>query len=202
MRSELDAELIAVGIVTADPLVRAALATSIEQHPQLELAAELAQADVVLWDPGLAASGVERYRELTSAGLPAAVLTADPEQAAVALAAGARGVLARDLEPGALAAALVAIARGLTVLDEAARGRLLPEAAETRAPAPSEELTARELEVLQLLAAGLSNKAIAHKLAISEHTAKFHVNSILAKLGASSRTEAVVAAARRALVIL
>jgi len=200
MRSELEAELIGVAIVTADPLVRAALAASVEQHPQLELA-ELAQADVVLWDPGLGAGG-ERYRELTGSGLPAAVLASDPEQAVAALAAGARGVLGRDVDPGVLAAALIALARGLTVVDEATRARLLPEAADAPDVAASEQLTARELEVVQLLAAGLSNKAIARKLAISEHTAKFHVNSILAKLGASSRTEAVVAAARRALVIL
>jgi DNA-binding NarL/FixJ family response regulator len=67
---------------------------------------------------------------------------------------------------------------------------------------PAEELTPRELEVLQLLAEGLSNKAIAYRLDISEHTVKFHVNAILGKLSAQSRTEAVVQATRLGLIIL
>jgi DNA-binding NarL/FixJ family response regulator len=202
MRSEREAEPISVAIVTADPLVRAALAASVEQHAELELVAELDQADVVLWDPGLG-PGEERYRAPAASGPPVVVLASDPEQAAAALAAGARGVLARDVDHAALAAALIALARGLSVLDESTRARLWPEAAADAEPAlANEQLTARELEVVQLLAAGLSNKAIARRLDISEHTAKFHVNSILAKLGAGSRTEAVVAAARRGLVIL
>jgi len=67
---------------------------------------------------------------------------------------------------------------------------------------PGESLTSRELEVLQYLAEGLPNKAIALKLGISEHTIKFHVNAILGKLGAQSRTEAVVRASRLGLIIL
>jgi two-component system nitrate/nitrite response regulator NarL len=70
------------------------------------------------------------------------------------------------------------------------------------APAPTEELTAREREVLQLLAEGLPNKAIAARLTISEHTVKFHVNAILTKLGVQSRTEAVVRAVRLGLIML
>jgi len=67
---------------------------------------------------------------------------------------------------------------------------------------PAEDLTAREHQVLQLLAEGLSNKAIAQRLQISEHTAKFHVAAILAKLEAHSRTEAVIKAVRQGLIIL
>jgi DNA-binding NarL/FixJ family response regulator len=67
---------------------------------------------------------------------------------------------------------------------------------------PLEELTAREMEVLQLLAEGLPNKSIAQRLDISEHTVKFHVNSILRKLEAQSRTEAVVQATRLGLILL
>jgi DNA-binding NarL/FixJ family response regulator len=65
-----------------------------------------------------------------------------------------------------------------------------------------EPLTERETEVLELLALGLPNKTIAQRLRISEHTAKFHVGSIMAKLGAASRTEAVALAARRGLLVL
>jgi DNA-binding NarL/FixJ family response regulator len=205
MRSELEPRIVTVAIVTTDPLVRSALAASLGLSDELDLVAEIAQADVVLWDPGLAA-GTERYGELAAFGAPTAVLSGDPEQAGAAIEAGARAVLAREIDPAALCAALLAIDRGLTVLDRGAHERLWPEAGERApredAPAPFEELTAREREVLQLLAAGMSNRAIARELDISEHTAKFHVNGILGKLGASSRTEAVVAAARRALVIL
>jgi DNA-binding NarL/FixJ family response regulator len=67
---------------------------------------------------------------------------------------------------------------------------------------PAEDLTARELQVLQLLAEGLSNKAIAQRLQISEHTAKFHVAAILGKLEAHTRTEAVTRAVRQGLIIL
>ena len=77
--------------------------------------------------------------------------------------------------------------------------RLVP----TRDPlAPVEDLTAREHEVMTHLSSGLSNKEIAAKMHISDHTVKFHVNAILSKLGVASRTEAVVQAARRGWVIL
>ena len=118
-----------------------------------------------------------------------------------ALAAGARGVLPRLADAARLTAALHAIAAGLTVLDDA----LAPAALRARSARPAalvEPLTPRESEVLQLLAEGLSNRTIAARLGISEHTAKFHVNAILGKLGASTRTEAIVAAARLGLVLL
>jgi DNA-binding NarL/FixJ family response regulator len=70
------------------------------------------------------------------------------------------------------------------------------------APPEALALTPREAEVLSLMAEGLSNKLIADRLRISEHTAKFHVNAILNKLGAETRTEAVVLAARRGLLML
>lgn len=67
---------------------------------------------------------------------------------------------------------------------------------------PAEPLTPRELEVLQLLAQGLPNKAIAERLGVSSHTVKFHVNAILSKLGARSRTEAVVLATQMGLTVI
>ena len=66
----------------------------------------------------------------------------------------------------------------------------------------AEDLTPREMDVLQLLAEGLPNKEIGRRLRISEHTVKFHVNTILAKLGARTRTEAVTRAARQGLIML
>ena len=117
------------------------------------------------------------------------------------------GALRRDATPEDIAAALSAVAGGLITLDRRLATLLLQPAlpvmsAPERLTGPEEPLTARELEVLQLLAQGLPNKIIASRLHITEHTAKFHVSSILMKLGAASRTEAVTTAARRGLLML
>jgi DNA-binding CsgD family transcriptional regulator len=117
------------------------------------------------------------------------------------------GALRRDATPEEIGAALSAVSGGLITLDRHLAALLLqplPVIAPTpeRLTGPEEPLTARELEVLQLLAEGLPNKIIATRLHITEHTAKFHVSSILMKLGAASRTEAVTTAARRGLLML
>jgi DNA-binding NarL/FixJ family response regulator len=93
---------------------------------------------------------------------------------------------------------------GLVLLDLPLAATSLAFAATAMgAPPPTTEpLTARELQVLQLVAQGLPNKGIARRLGISENTAKFHVASLCGKLGASSRTEAVTLAARRGLILL
>jgi DNA-binding NarL/FixJ family response regulator len=110
------------------------------------------------------------------------------------------GVVSPDAPPEELSAAIVAVIQGLVVLPRALTGRLLrgQEVVEE----PSEPLTAREREVLGLLGQGLSNKMIAQDLQISEHTVKFHVSSVYAKLGAASRTEAVGLGARLGLISL
>ncbi|MCA1717434.1 MAG: response regulator transcription factor [Actinobacteria bacterium] len=110
------------------------------------------------------------------------------------------GVVSPDAPPEELSAAIVAVVQGLVVLPRTLTGRLLrgQEAVEE----PAEPLTAREREVLGLLGRGLSNKMIARDLRISEHTVKFHVSSIYAKLGAASRTEAVGLGARLGLISL
>jgi DNA-binding NarL/FixJ family response regulator len=109
------------------------------------------------------------------------------------------GVVSPDAPPEELSAAIVAVAQGLVVLPRALTGLLLGhEAIEEH----MEPLTTREREVLGLLGRGLSNKMIARDLRISEHTVKFHVSSIYAKLGAASRTEAVGLGARLGLISL
>ena len=110
------------------------------------------------------------------------------------------GLISPDAPPEELSAAIVAVAQGLVVLPRTLTGRLLRghEAVEELA----EPLTTREREVLGLLGRGLSNKMIARDLRISEHTVKFHVSSIYAKLGAASRTEAVGLGARLGLISL
>jgi len=95
----------------------------------------------------------------------------------------------------------MAAAHGLVVLDPSLVNPVL-EARDPSSASLVEELTPRELEVLGLLAEGLPNKAIARRLGISDHTVKFHVNAVLGKLGAQSRTEAVVRATRLGLILL
>jgi DNA-binding NarL/FixJ family response regulator len=120
-----------------------------------------------------------------------------------AIQLGIRGVLPADVAAVQLISAVVAVAKGLVVLQP---GELALAAASTRTRNGEvaelfEPLTPREKEVLQMLASGLGNKQIAADLKISEHTAKFHVASILSKLGASSRTEAVSVGLRRGLIL-
>lgn len=110
-------------------------------------------------------------------------------------------LLHRDSHPDAIVAALDTLASGLSALDPRVTSLLsLPERS-PQAPLPS-PLTAREYEVLQLLARGLTNRAIALELSITQHTVKFHVNAIMSKLDAQSRTEAVVRATQLGLIVL
>jgi DNA-binding NarL/FixJ family response regulator len=125
--------------------------------------------------------------------------------AALLRPAGLRGwgIVPPDAAPDMLRAALDAVAAGLVVLPQITANHLLeqqPAVAALDAQQQTEALTTREQEVLVLLSQGLPNKLIARELGISEHTVKFHVSSLYAKLGASSRTEAVSRGARRGLI--
>ncbi len=193
-------------LVGDDPLAREGLASRLAARADVAVVGEARTEEAaagsaalapaaVLWDLG-AAGGAEVVGEHGPA--PVVALAADEADAADAVRAGARAVLFRGAAPDAIAAALVAAARGLAVLDVG----LADEWVRPPEDAPAEGLTARETEVLSLLAEGLSNKAIAARLGISEHTAKFHVNGILSKLGAESRAAAIVKAARLGLVAL
>ena len=206
-------------IIADDPLARAGLATLLSKTGNDTVAGQVAatddlvlavttyRPDVVLWDLGWSTSGsLERLAELASADdgendVPLAVLIQTPDQVGDVWQVGVRTILLRQTTGPALMSALSATAQGLWVL--------APQVANNAthwhmdAPTPMlDPLTPRELEVLQLLAGGLPNKAIARDLDISEHTVKFHVNSILSKLGAQSRTDAVVRATRVGLILL
>jgi two-component system, NarL family, response regulator YdfI len=128
----------------------------------------------------------------------------EPGRLAEALRAGVRAILPGDMSPDQIVAGLEAAAAGLIVLHPAELDAMFPAAEPASSPLAEliEPLTPRESEVLQMLASGLANKEIATRLAISEHTVKFHVASILGKLGAASRTEAVTLGIRRGLVLL
>jgi DNA-binding NarL/FixJ family response regulator len=119
-----------------------------------------------------------------------------------ALRGGLRGILPLDASAAQLAAALNAVAQEWVVLPPNARALRANASNELDGLDAIEPLTAREREVLQMLARGRGNKEIAASLKISEHTAKFHVASILGKLGASTRTEAVSLALQRGLILL
>lgn len=123
---------------------------------------------------------------------------------AEAMRAGVRAILPAQVTAEQLNSALRAAIEGLVVVHPSELQSLLPAASLTSSPLAelTEALTPREREVLQMLASGLVNKEIAAKLSISEHTVKFHVASILGKLGASTRTEAVALGIRRGLVLL
>jgi DNA-binding NarL/FixJ family response regulator len=128
----------------------------------------------------------------------------EPRWFAEAVRAGVRAALPSDVSADQLVAALEAAAAGLIVLHPAELDAMFPAAERASRPLAdlTEPLTPRESEVLQMLASGLANKEIAARLAISEHTVKFHVASILGKLGAGSRTEAVSLGIRRGIVLL
>ncbi|UJR86745.1 Hypothetical protein I5071_88460 [Sandaracinus amylolyticus] len=200
-------EALRVLVVADDPLVREALAASLAKETAVRVVERAEDAHVALLDPGAISpdGGDRQSRARLDAGLqpvadldiPSVVLAEGEPQARAALARGARGAVMRRPDGPRLVAALSAVATGLTVLDFA-----LGPPPPTGDDGPPVQLTSREHEVLELLAGGFSNRRIARRLGISEHTAKFHVNGILVKLGAGTRTEAVVIAARRGLVML
>lgn len=210
---QLQGRTLRVVIVGEDPLARSGLSSLLSTEASLEIVGQTASPeeillpsaapnpDVLLWDLGQdARSSLERLRAFGDQGVPTVVLCPDESSAVDALSAGVKGVAVRDVAPDALASALQAVSRGMVVLDETlAAAALRPRIS---ASPPAERLTAREVEVLQFLAQGLSNKLIGDRLGITEHTAKFHVNSIMGKLGAQTRTEAVVHAVRVGLVLL
>ena len=194
-------------LVSQDAIARAGL-RALAERAGLSVVADLAPdelepelleaADAILWDAG--AAGAYEVIRRASERVPVLALPWSPEQAREALAAGARAVLSRERLEEQLPVALQAAALGLLVVDEAEGASVI------RAPAPSEALveplTPRETEVLQLVAQGLTNRRIGERLGISEHTAKFHVNAILGKLGAQTRGEAIAHAARLGLLLL
>jgi DNA-binding NarL/FixJ family response regulator len=194
---------IKVTLLTEDPLMRAGLSSLLAQLGSIHVV-ERDAAEVALWDAGIDTDKtLTRLNELRALPMPAVAVVADQAHVAPALAAGARGVVLRDQVGPGIHAALAAVRSGLTVMDAGLAEALVP--AQPRATSNGKgrgDLTEREKQVVQLLSEGLSNKLIADRLGISDHTAKFHVNGVMMKLGASTRTEAVVEAMRRGLIRL
>ncbi|HEY9877993.1 MAG TPA: response regulator transcription factor [Leptolyngbyaceae cyanobacterium] len=123
------------------------------------------------------------------------------------LHAGVQGILVNNAAPAEMVAALEAVTAGLVALPadlmaDLIEGVLGISSNRNSPTVPSQALTQREIEVLTLLAEGLGNKEVARRLTISEHTVKFHISTLFAKLNASSRTEAVMIGARLGLILL
>jgi len=209
--------VINVIVIAAYPAVRAGLRALVAGEPDIAVLAARADATDDAADGPVPPDALLIDVEADRADLPVRLAGRYPDAAQVLLLDGPElyrppegeaarpwAALLKDAGADEILAALRAVMQGLVVLDPAI-ARLttvrLPSLTPTAADL-DEALTDRETEVLQLLSLGLPNKTIATRLGISEHTAKFHVGSILAKLGAASRTEAVTLAARRGLLVL
>jgi DNA-binding NarL/FixJ family response regulator len=199
----------AIRVVLADdhPVVREGLRGMLAAEPDIEVVGEAASGpeavvlarrlrpDVVLMDlrmPG--GDGVEATRQL--AGTTVVVLTTYDSDAEIlrAVEAGAAGYLLKDTPRAVLADSVRAAARGETVLAPAVAGRLLGRMRGAPGRQPPEQLSARETEVLALVARGLTNAEIGRRLYLSEATVKTHLLRACAKLGVSGRTAAVTKA--------
>jgi len=194
-------------VVAASPALRAGLVSLLASDRLLD---PMVAERVKLGDAGAAPSAIvvdysagepEEILSIAEAfpGSPLVMIGADPASDGPGLSGAPVAYLPGDVDAAALAAAVRAAAVGLIVLDPTVAGATGIHA-HARTSDNAETLTTREREVLLLVAEGLPNKAIARELGISEHTAKFHVGSLLGKLGAASRTEAVTLATRRGIL--
>ncbi|HYT24616.1 MAG TPA: response regulator transcription factor [Candidatus Polarisedimenticolia bacterium] len=212
--------MIRVFIVAASPLIRAGVQSMLADS-RVDIVGSAADLESISGqlvdvepDVVLVEAGADTHEELLSTledaeiarEYPVIVLSEQIKAAWLsdALRAGVRAILPREVTLEQLRAALEAAAAGLLVVHPSELDTVLPATVGSHAPVDEllEPLTRREREVLQMLAAGLANKEIAARLAISDHTVKFHVASILGKLGVSTRTEAVSLGIRRGLVLL
>jgi two-component system, NarL family, response regulator LiaR len=215
----MGAESVRVLIVDDHAVVREGLRTFLELQEGIEVVGEAADGheaieralalspDVVLMDLVMPrVDGVKAMRALHQR-LPRTrviVLTSflDDDRLMPAVQAGAAGYLLKDVEPAELARAVRTAYAGEALIDPTVAGRLLGALAGPRpvTAADGEQLTRREREVLELIAAGRSNKRIALELGIAEKTVKTHVGHVLAKLGVSDRTQAALLAVQQGLV--
>ena len=206
-------------IVDDHEVVRMGLRAALEVEPDFAVVAEAAngreaiekakahQPDIVLMDVRMEGmGGIEACREIRSELPETKVLMltsfAEEETVVAALLAGAAGYVLKNVARARLLEALRSVARGETLLDSKVTRGVVDKLIGAHAQACDEddELTAREREVLVLVAQGATNKEIAAKLVVSDNTARNHVSHILAKLGFSRRSEAAAYAVKKGLV--
>jgi DNA-binding NarL/FixJ family response regulator len=211
---------IRVLVVDDHDLFRAGLASLLATQPDIEVVAQASggrmgvrlaeelRPDVVLMDlrmPDLEGPEATRAILARNPGMRVLVLTVatDDSDVEAALESGACGFIAKDTPVAAVAVAVRAAAQGVAWLSpraaEVVLGRVRQRVPEPAGLAVEEQLSARELDVLRLIARGMENADIAEALAISPRTAKNHVSNILAKLGLPSRVQAAIYAVRRGL---
>ncbi len=201
-------------IIADDPLARAGLAALLTNQSDYTIVGQLSteadftkelaiyQPDVLIWDLGWnPAEMLPQLANLKESRYPSVVLLPDATHSIEVFKAGVQGLLLRDTEVDNLITTIATAAQQLITIDPALVDTLIP-ATPSFSLAEVDPLTPRELEVLQYLAQGLPNKAIARQMDISDHTVKFHVNAVMSKLGAQSRTEAVVRATQLGLILL
>ncbi|QVJ03186.1 response regulator transcription factor [Nocardiopsis eucommiae] len=203
-------------LVDDHPVVRHGLKAMFAERPDMDVVAEAAdggaalevlagdpvtEVDVVLMDlrMGAGMDGVTAIRRITEldAPPPVLVLTTYDTDADIlaAVEAGATGYMLKDAPPDQLCEAVHTAARGQTALAPDVANRLMD-----RLRSPSPALSGRELEILGLLARGLSNRAISRELFISEATVKTHLVHVFDKLGVDNRTAAITTALRRGII--
>ncbi|MFN0074752.1 MAG: LuxR C-terminal-related transcriptional regulator [Chloroflexota bacterium] len=204
--------MIHIVIVARAITARAGLRAILEDDPNVLILSDEPTIDQVVstvWDEAdvivLDGSGVsiDAVAALTLDSPPGIVILGGSSGVHAALLDlhAAVGLLDSDASSPQIRAALRAVAVGFTVIPQELGGQLmLPRSREDESDTP--DLTVREREVLQLVAAGLPNKGIAHRLSLSEHTVKYHLASVLSKLGAASRAEAVAHGVRRGFIVL
>jgi len=191
------------------------VASLLERVPDVELVGQAAsgeeaielvrahQPDIVLMDlqmPGL--GGIEATRAIAAANAAVGVIMLtmfeDDESVFAAIRAGARGYVLKDADRGSLLRAIRAVASGEVLLGQAVAQQVLQHfgtAPATAPPRPTlDELTPRELDVLQLIGQGVRNREIAQRLVISEKTLGNHISSIFSKLQVTDRTQAALRA--------
>lgn len=206
--------MIRVLIKASSPIARAGLEALLRSHPELQVIVEptddINSSEVFPLDSPIDVAlvqtdSVENLAEaLDRTGAAVILLVSDPATiSAEAFRHGVRAVLPSNLPASQITAAIEAVAAGLGVFDPGAIEQPSSFQAMSEPPEPLREaLTARETEVLRAMAEGLANKEIAARFGISENTVKFHVGSVMGKLGASSRTEAVTLGIRHGIVLI
>jgi DNA-binding NarL/FixJ family response regulator len=212
----MDPELIRVILVDDHAVVRKGIREFLEDEGDIQVVAEAAdgkaalaligenEPDVVVLDiqmPGL--NGIDLTRQLRATANPVGilVLTAydDDPYIMAGIEAGANGYVLKSASPEEIVRAVRAVYEGQSAVDPAVASKLieyLSGRSGTAASKAPESLTDRELEVLALVAQGLTNRAIGRRLGISDRTVQGHLANVFSKLGASSRTEAVMAAVK------